>query len=91
VWEHGCHLRRAFWSRGLGREAAAAVIAHAFDALAVQALFAGHHPANTASRAFLRHVGFEYTHDELYPPTQMIEPCYLLSREGRGNAGQASA
>jgi [ribosomal protein S5]-alanine N-acetyltransferase len=90
VWELGCHLRRAFWSRGLGREAGAAVITHAFDVLGVHSLFAGHHPANLASQAFLRHVGFEYSHDELYPPSQMIEPCYRLSREGRGTAGQTS-
>jgi RimJ/RimL family protein N-acetyltransferase len=80
VWELGCHLRRAFWSMSLGREAAEAVIAYGFDALGVQAIYAGHHPSNEASRQFLQHLGFCYTHDEFYPPTRLIEPCYLLRR-----------
>jgi RimJ/RimL family protein N-acetyltransferase len=80
IWELGCHLRRAFWSRSLGREAARAVIVHAFREPRVQALFAGHHPLNTASRNFLRDLGFHHTHDEFYPPTQLVEPCYLLTR-----------
>ncbi len=80
VWELGCHLRRAFWSRNLGREAAKAVIDYGFRVLDVKAVFAGHHPANGASRSFLQHLGFQFTHDEFYPPTQLIEPCYLLTR-----------
>ena len=30
VFEFGLHLRRAFWAQGLGREAAQAVVGHAF-------------------------------------------------------------
>jgi [ribosomal protein S5]-alanine N-acetyltransferase len=88
IWELGCQLRRAFWSKGLGREAAGAVIAHSFDVLNVTALHAGHHPSNVASARFLQHLGFRYTHDEFYLPTQLMEPCYLLSR---GDAAQASS
>jgi RimJ/RimL family protein N-acetyltransferase len=79
VWELGCHLRRGFWSRSLGREAAAAVIDYGFHTLGFKAIFACHHPSNTASRSFLQHLGFQYTHDELYPATQLIEPCYRLN------------
>jgi RimJ/RimL family protein N-acetyltransferase len=79
VWELGCHLRRAFWSHRLGREAAQAVIAYAFGTLGASAIFAGHHPSNDASREFLQYLGFRYSHDEYYPPTQVVEPCYLLS------------
>ncbi len=79
TWELGCHLRRAYWSQSLGREAAQSVIDHAFRALGVRALHAGHHPANEASRRFLQHLGFGYTHDEFYPPTQLLEPCYRLT------------
>jgi ribosomal-protein-alanine N-acetyltransferase len=82
VWELGCHLRRAFWSRSLGREAAKAMIDYGFSALSVKAVFAGHHPSNAASRSFLQHLGFQFTHNEFYPPTQLIEPCYLLTRPG---------
>jgi len=80
VWELGCHLRRDFWSKSLGREAATAVIDYGFRTLGFNAVFAGHHPSNAASRNFLQHLGFQYTHDELYPATQLIEPCYLLNR-----------
>ena len=58
VYEFGVHLCRAFWGRGLAREAALAVIAHAFDTLDAEALFAGHHPANHASRQLLLKLGF---------------------------------
>jgi len=80
VWELGCHLRRAFWSRSLGREAARAAISYGFSALPIRAIYAGHHPLNIASQNFLRHLGFRYTHDEFYPPTQLVEPCYLLAK-----------
>lgn len=78
VVELGCHLRRTFWSQHLGREAAAAVISHGFANLGVRSIIAGHHPENIASRQFLEHLGFHYTHDEFYGPTQMMEPRYLL-------------
>ena len=84
ICEIGFQLRRAWWGRGLARDAAQAVIAHAFTALDIRALFAGHHPANDASRRALESLGFRYTHDELYPPTGQIEPCYLLTKEQSG-------
>lgn len=80
VYELGFQLRVAFWGRGFAGEAAQAVVAHAFTALGMRALYAGHHPGNPASRAVLTRVGFHYTHDEFYPPTGQIEPCYLLLR-----------
>ena len=82
VWELGCHFRHEFWSEGLGREAATVVIDYGFRALGFKAIFAGHHPSNAASRNFLQHLGFQYTHDELYPATQLIEPWYLLNWSG---------
>jgi [ribosomal protein S5]-alanine N-acetyltransferase len=81
IYELGFHIRATFWRRGLAREAAAAVIAHAFTTLGMPALFAGHHPENQASRGVLTRLGFHYTHDEFYPPTGQVEPCYLLLRE----------
>jgi [ribosomal protein S5]-alanine N-acetyltransferase len=88
VWELGCHLRRAFWSQRFGREAAQAAITYGFDTLGAEAIFAGHHPSNTASRDFLRHLGFRHTHDEFYPPTQLVEPCYLLTRPEAATAAR---
>jgi [ribosomal protein S5]-alanine N-acetyltransferase len=80
IYELGFQLRVAFWGRGFAREAAAAVAEHAFSSLGIRALYAGHHPDNHASRAVLTRLGFHYTHDEFYPPTGQIEPCYSLLR-----------
>jgi RimJ/RimL family protein N-acetyltransferase len=89
--EHiGC-CGRAFWSRSLGREAARAVISYGFSALPVRAIYAGHHPLNVASRNFLHHLGFRYTHDEFYPPTQLVEPCYLLEKSDSGGYSGTNA
>ena len=80
IYELGFQLRVAFWGRGFAREAARAVVARAFTTLGIPALYAGHHPCNHASRGVLTRLGFHYTHDEFYPPTGQIEPCYLLLR-----------
>ena len=83
VYEFGYHLRRAHWGRGYVREAAPLIIADAFDALGAAALYAGHHPENAVSRRVLLDLGFRYTHDEYYPPTGVIEPCYRLESPAR--------
>lgn len=76
--ELGFHLRPEFWGRGLALEAAAAVIGHAFTALAAKALFAGHFPGNEASGRVLRKLGFAFAGMKIYPPTGVLEPSYLL-------------
>lgn len=80
IFEIGFHLRKAHWGRGYAQEAARAVIAYAFTVLNAEALFAGHHPANEASRRLLEKLGFRYTHEEYYPPTGRMHPSYLLSK-----------
>jgi [ribosomal protein S5]-alanine N-acetyltransferase len=80
IYELGVHLRHAFWGQGLAEEAARAVIAYGFATVGAEALFAGHHPANEASRRLLKTLGFSYTHEELYPPTGLLHPSYLLRR-----------
>jgi RimJ/RimL family protein N-acetyltransferase len=80
VHELGFHLRPAYWGRGLATEAAAAAVAFGFETLGAAALFAGHHPANATSRRVLEKVGFRFTHEELYPPTGLKHPSYLLTR-----------
>jgi RimJ/RimL family protein N-acetyltransferase len=82
VYELGVHLRRAFWGRGLAKEASQAVIEYAFGARGAEALFAGHHPENEASRRLLLQLGFVFTHQELYPPTGLMHSSYLLRRSG---------
>ena len=81
IYELGFQLRVAFWRCGFAREAAAVVVTHAFTTMGVPALYSGHHPDNQASRGVLTRLGFHYTHDEFYPPTGQIEPCYLLLRD----------
>jgi RimJ/RimL family protein N-acetyltransferase len=80
VYELGYHLRRAFWGQGLAKEAACTVIDYAFKALKAEALFAGHHPLNEASRRVLLSLGFSATGWELYPPTGILEPAYRLHK-----------
>lgn len=81
IYELGFQLRKVFWGQGFGREAAETVIGRAFSALGMRGLYAGHHPDNEASRRILTGLGFRYTHDEFYPPTSQLEPCYLLRNE----------
>jgi RimJ/RimL family protein N-acetyltransferase len=83
IYEIGFHLRPPCWGRGLAVEAGRAVIAFAFDTLRAEALFAGHHPLNLASRSSLAELGFRYDHHELYPPTGLNHLTYLLTRDER--------
>ncbi len=80
IYEMGFHLRPAYWGRGLAVEAGHAIVTFAFATLGARALFAGHHPQNGASRTVLEKLGFSFTHEELYAPTGLRHPSYLLSR-----------
>ena len=81
VYEMGFHLRPMYWGQGLAVEAGRAIIAYAFETLGAKALFAGHHPANAASRRVLDKLGFRFTHTELYAPTGLEHRSYLLERQ----------
>ena len=74
----GFHLRERFWGQRLAFEAAASVIAHAFGAMHLSALHAGHNPHNHASRKTLLRSGFVYVRDEFYEPTGLVHPTYRL-------------
>ena len=78
IFEIGFHIRSNQWRRGYAREAAAAVIDYAFDTLKIKCLFAGHNPNNDASRHLLEQLGFHFSHEEYYPPTDLNHPSYLL-------------
>ena len=80
VYELGFHLLRSCWGRGLAVESARAVIGYGFGTLGADALFAGHHPANAASRRVLLKLGFEYAGEEFYAPSEVMEPVYLLRK-----------
>jgi len=80
IHELGYHLRRQYWGMGLAEDAGRAVVNFAFENLGAKALFAGHHPENAASKRVLEKLGFRFTHEELYPPTGLMNPSYLLTR-----------
>jgi RimJ/RimL family protein N-acetyltransferase len=76
IYEIGFHLRPDYWGKGLGTQAAKAVIDYAFTILKANDLFAGHHPDNISSARLLKKLGFHYTHDEYYEPTGLNHPSY---------------
>ena len=91
IYELGFHIRPAYWGQGLATEAGAAAVAFGFGALGAAALFAGHHPVNATSGRVLEKLGFRFTHEELFPPTGLNHPSYLLTRaEHAGRSAVAS-
>jgi ribosomal-protein-alanine N-acetyltransferase len=74
----GYHLLPAYWGKGYATEAARAVLDYARTKLALQAIFAGHHPDHNASRHVLLKLGFEQIGDEFYPPTGLFHSGYML-------------
>jgi len=81
ILEIGVHLGSKFWGMGLAVEATRQVMAYAKGSLQVEALFAGHHPSNTASKKVLQGLGFCYLKDEFYAPTGLQHPSYLYHLE----------
>jgi RimJ/RimL family protein N-acetyltransferase len=63
--ELGYWLAARYWGHGYATEAARAVIDHAFDDPAVEALVAGARVSNPASRRVLEKCGFQWTGVEL--------------------------
>jgi RimJ/RimL family protein N-acetyltransferase len=78
TYELGVHIRSAHWGAGYAYEASRAVIEHAFTTIGAARLFAGHNPKNEGSRRLIAKLGFRHTHDELYPPTGLMHPSYIL-------------
>ena len=91
VFEMGVHLLPGCWGQGFGQEAARAVIKFGFERLGAKSLFAGHHPANVASRRLLERLGFRFTHEEFYAPTGLNHPSYRLMNPGVTTAPQGDA
>lgn len=81
ILEMGIHLKEKYWGKGFAQEVCSAVIEYAFNALDINAIFAGHNPKNTASAHLLKKLGFKYTHDEFYPPTGLYHPSYLITKQ----------
>lgn len=78
IYLFGCHLRTIHWGKGFASEAAKAIVDYAFSELKANGLFTGHHPDNIASAKALRKLGFEKIEPQLYEPTGLIHPNYIL-------------
>jgi [ribosomal protein S5]-alanine N-acetyltransferase len=79
--ELGYHLRPAFWGKGLATEAGQAVIGYGFERLGLGAIFAGHPAGHTASQKVLLKLGFRFAGEEVYPPSGVLEPSYVIAKE----------
>jgi len=77
---------RSTGERDSATEAARAAIAFAFEEDQARELFAGHHPRNAASARTLRKLGFRRSGNELYPPTGLRHPSYVLTAEEEAKA-----
>ena len=78
VVEIGFHLIPQHWRQGYAVEAATAVLKYAFHVLKVDAVFAGHHPSNTASAATMHKLGFLPIGELFYPLTGLMHPSYIM-------------
>ncbi|MBX9567716.1 MAG: GNAT family N-acetyltransferase [Candidatus Obscuribacterales bacterium] len=81
IAELGIHLKPEYWGRGFATEVGNRVIQHAFDNDLANALFAGHHPENKASRNVLIKLGFLGIPAQLYAPTDLFHPSYMLYQD----------
>jgi RimJ/RimL family protein N-acetyltransferase len=66
AYEMGFHVRPPYWRRGLGTEAATAVLHHAFEKLKADMIIASYHQDNVPARQLLRKLGFQYVGIDVY-------------------------
>ena len=78
VIEIGFHFLPRFWNTGYASEASRAVLAYGFGELGLDAIYAGHHPANDASRALLTRLGFTQIGTHFFERTRLDHPWYRL-------------
>ncbi len=81
--EIGWRLARPAWGRGYAREAAAALLRHAFGPLGLERVVANIHPGNDRSIRVAEAIGMRFFADRLYEG----EPCKsfeALRQAGRG-------
>jgi RimJ/RimL family protein N-acetyltransferase len=77
----GFHISSKYRRQGFAFEASSEVIKYAFYQLGVSRLFAGHNPKNETSGRLLIKLGFQYSHNEFYPPTGLNHPSYFLEKD----------
>jgi ribosomal-protein-alanine N-acetyltransferase len=75
----GYLLLKSYWGRGLGTEAASAVLKYGFEIAKLQRIVAVAKPDNIASRRVLEKVGLEYEKDAYFYDNDVVY--YSLLRE----------
>ena len=78
--ELGFHIVKRCWGKGLATEAALGVLNHGWEKLQLSKVYAGHHPANHASRRILKKLGFKFLENVFYEPTRLMHPSYVRAR-----------
>jgi len=76
----GYLLLKDYWRRGLGTEAAAAVLKYGFDVVKLERIVAIAKPENIASRRVMEKVGMKYEKDAYFYENDVVY--YSLSRQG---------
>jgi ribosomal-protein-alanine N-acetyltransferase len=79
--EMGFTLVKTKWGRGYASEIAAGVVKHAFEALQLPMLRAGHHPEHRNSKKILSKLGFQFVDEVFYKPTGLMHPTYELKND----------
>jgi RimJ/RimL family protein N-acetyltransferase len=79
--EAGVNLVRSAWGQRLGEEALRAVLAHAFDTLALHTIVAGHGIGHVNSQKLLERTGFTYTHNILWGPKSIDVRMYAITAQ----------
>ncbi len=90
--ELGYRLARRFWGRGYATEAARAVLAHAFDRLALERVVAVTLPGNLASQRVLEKIGMRRVGptDRYYGMTTVLfEAAPGLDDDALGNSSES--
>lgn len=91
--ELGWRLPRSAWGRGLAVEGACAVVAHGFETLRLQRLWAETMAVNTRSRRVMERLGMRHVRtdvrewDDPIPGWEHGEVRYELTRDDHPNAG----
>lgn len=80
ILELGYHVAENHWGKGFATEAGKRAVEYAFT-LAVNKIFAAHHPDNQASQNVLEKLGFKFSHMEYYEPTEVYDRAYFLTND----------
>jgi ribosomal-protein-alanine N-acetyltransferase len=79
-FELGFHIVKSGWGKGFATEAALGALGYGWVKMRLSKVYAGHHPANRASRGILAKLGFRFLENVFYEPTGLMHPSYTCQR-----------